>query len=187
MECPSCHGEVADTLARCHFCGASLAAEAARHVHGGAEPADAAPLDQFVDVHPGVAHGARRNPAPANGGVAALPAMSRTAIARPGRGAYPQQLPGTGMALASLISSIIGALLLLSCFGAVLSPIPLVLGVILGIGAIRQLPPSAHRSSRAQAQFGLWIGIIGSVIVAFFFAMVVLGFMLEMMEAAPAA
>lgn len=92
--------------------------------------------------------------------------------------------PGAGMALASLICSVAGVFLLTTCIAAPVSPIPLFLGAILGFIAVQQLPLNAEKTVRAQAQFGLWIGVGGSVLVLLFLIFFAGIFVLGMMEGA---
>lgn len=171
MQCPSCQAEVADSLARCCHCGASIAVEAARRFHEeAAERADAEASRDLHQTYPEHLR-VRRPPVPSG------PAVAPAGVVR----TRPQQPPGAGYALASLICSIVGVLLLTSCFGTILSPLPLALAAVLGYLASRELPPTAERRFHSQAQFGLWIGVGGTVLalimIGLFLIVLVIGAM----------
>lgn len=77
-------------------------------------------------------------------------------------------MPGATQALWSLICSLAGF---------VVCPCLYPVGAFLGYQALQLLPPDAERGTRSQAQFGMWVGIIGlalMVVLALLFALLVL-------------
>ena len=87
--------------------------------------------------------------------------------------------PGSDLALASTVCSLVGTFLLTTCVLAPLSVVPLLFGAFFGALAMGRLPVNAKRSARTQAQFGMWIGVAGSafalLVLAVFGTIVVLG------------
>ncbi|QLY31247.1 DUF4190 domain-containing protein [Nocardia huaxiensis] len=85
---------------------------------------------------------------------------------------YPQQTMGTnGLAIASLVTSLIG---LLSVFFCLFIPIISVVGLILGVIGWNQTKTSGQ-DGKGMALAGLWVGVAGVVISVGFWLLVAVG------------
>lgn len=85
---------------------------------------------------------------------------------------YPQPQAGAnGLAIASLIVSVLGVL---SVFFCLFVPVLPIVGIVLGVVANGQIKQSGQEG-RGLAMGGIWVGVGGIVIAAVFWLLVVVG------------